>query len=151
MHEDSRDFRPRISRQHIMYLTAYSHTSFLSFWKWNDYDMVVLLHAIEVHGRKKIQLPSFFTLAMAETVRSTSGPCRFTLQKELPIPTELGIGWTPEPVWIFWRREKSLVSNKNQRTVPQFSSVQLIHYTNWAILTHYYNKEKFFHPRHQAI
>jgi len=43
--------------------------------------------------------------------------------QELPIPTELGTGWTPEPVCF--GKEKNLVSNKNQPTVPKFSSINL--------------------------
>jgi hypothetical protein len=29
-------------------------------------------------------------------------------QEELPLSTESLDGWDPEPVWIFWSREKSL-------------------------------------------
>jgi hypothetical protein len=30
------------------------------------------------------------------------------LGKEALIPFEQEVGWAPEPVWMFWKREKSL-------------------------------------------
>jgi hypothetical protein len=33
--------------------------------------------------------------------------------KETPIPTGQEAGWTPEPVWSTWKREKILTSTGN--------------------------------------
>ena len=33
--------------------------------------------------------------------------------KKAPVPIEQEVGWAPEPVWTFWRRQKSLVPAGN--------------------------------------
>jgi len=34
-------------------------------------------------------------------------PAAFSPGKEFPVSFGLGAGWSPEPVWTFWRRKKS--------------------------------------------
>jgi len=29
------------------------------------------------------------------------------LNKRTPVPIEYEAGWNPEPIWLFWRREKN--------------------------------------------
>ena len=42
--------------------------------------------------------------------RSTSPRGQFTPGQSTPVRTEQEVRWVPEPVWTFWRREKSHVS-----------------------------------------
>lgn len=54
--------------------------------------------------------------------------------------TEQEVWWTPEPVWMFWRREKSLNPARSHTTVPHLSRPQPSHYTNYATLFPIYTK-----------
>lgn len=57
------------------------------------------------------------------------------LQKKEPkVPTEYEAGWTPESVWTLWKKEKFLTPAGNETAIPQSSSPQASHYTNYAIL-----------------
>jgi hypothetical protein len=44
--------------------------------------------------------------AMKEASGQLQMPTSLTLEKD-PLPTYEEVGWTPEPIWTFWRRENS--------------------------------------------
>lgn len=47
---------------------------------------------------------------------------RFNPGERASVPFEYEVGWTPEPVWKLWIREKSLASPRNRTTVPRLPS-----------------------------
>jgi len=52
----------------------------------------------------------------------------------LVVPVEQEADRAPEPVWMIWRRDKSLVLTKNSTTISWSSSPQPSHYTNYDAL-----------------
>ena len=58
----------------------------------------------------------------------------FAFGKHPPTPIEQKAGWTREAVC---RREKSLASVENWKTIPQLSCPQPSHYTNYIVLPPY--------------
>jgi hypothetical protein len=56
--------------------------------------------------------------------------------KQCPVPSVQEAGWAPEPIWILWRRKKSIASARNQTLTDQLSSMLSSHYTNLAIPEH---------------
>ena len=55
----------------------------------------------------EVQLHSFLISALNGGVVNFMFPPLYT-RKITPVPTEEEAGWAPEPVWTFWRGEKSL-------------------------------------------
>jgi len=64
-------------------------------------------HTMKAHTRKRL---SFLTSAQGRGEWLTSRPSRFYPPPpgNTLVPMEREAGWTPGPVWTFWRREKSL-------------------------------------------
>jgi hypothetical protein len=82
-------------------------------------------------------VPPFLSSAQDGGKWSGSWPGRFTPRERVPphaIQIRWDVGWTPQPVWTLWSREKSLASAGNRT-----SAVQLVarSYTDWAILPIY--------------
>jgi hypothetical protein len=57
------------------------------------------------------------------------------LKNDPLLPTEYEAQYTPELVWMLWRREKSLDLARRQTTIPYSFGPHPTHYTNYATLT----------------
>jgi hypothetical protein len=82
-----------------------------------------------------VQLHSFLSWPLDEGAWSASCPgrcssqgkrCQYSLNRKLD-----GL------VWMLWRREKTLAYAGNQMS-PRLSSLQHIHYSDYAVLHYYY-------------
>jgi hypothetical protein len=85
----------------------------------------VHVHAIKAHRGVKVQLQSFITLVLDIGLWSASRSGRFISWGNSPSKsTEQETGWAPEPVWMFWDREKSLARAGTR--IPDCSACSLV-------------------------
>jgi hypothetical protein len=56
-------------------------------------------------------------------------PTALPLRQKPVAPIAQVVGWVPELVWMFWRRQKYLGPAGNQATILQLPSLRLRHYT----------------------
>jgi hypothetical protein len=54
------------------------------------------------HEEAELQLHAFLTLPLDCSTLHT--PASLPPEKETPVPIEQGLSWTPEPIWMLWRR-----------------------------------------------
>jgi len=43
-------------------------------------------------------------------------PATVTAERDTQLSMEYGVGWTPEQIWIYWKRGKSLTHTRNRIT-----------------------------------
>jgi hypothetical protein len=45
--------------------------------------------------------------------------------KSFPVPIEQEAGWTPQPVWTFWRRKNSVLCEKGTQRIEELHNLYL--------------------------
>ena len=101
-------------------------------------------------GKVKVKLHSFLNSTLDgnewSATRSDTLTAPVPQVKSSPMPTEQGAGLSPHLHERLWRREKCLLSIRNQTITPVFSSPYHNHYTKRVLTTYgcivsYYNLE----------
>ena len=90
---------------------------------------------MNTHVTVGIQLHAFLTSTLDGCKGSTSHQAGLPHRKKYQVPTEYEAGKAMKPVWILWRKEKSLVPVKNPITIPKLSKIYPSHYGDIIILT----------------
>jgi hypothetical protein len=62
---------------------------------------------MKAYGGVDVYIHIFLTSALAGGEWSTSRPGRFTPREKAPVTIAEEVAWTPEPVWMTWRRDNS--------------------------------------------
>jgi len=68
---------------------------------------------MKIYGGVEVQTHSFLTLELDGSGRSASHPSLFNPGKDYLVHIEWETVWVPDPVWMFWVRDKSLAFARN--------------------------------------
>lgn len=83
---------------------------------------------MNTHGTVGIQFHAFLTSTLDGCEGSTSHQAGLRHRKKCQVPTEYEAGKAMQPVWILWRKEKSLVPVKISNTIPKLSKMYPSYY-----------------------
>jgi hypothetical protein len=73
----------------------------------NKMDEAFPFHAIEEHSETGGKVPLILNLGTRWKAVASFTPRPLYPSKTTQVPTEMEVGWAPEPVWAFYRREIS--------------------------------------------
>jgi hypothetical protein len=123
----------QICIESILWLNVINHfkVKFLCITKYH-HDMH---HAMKTYKRVEIQLLTFLTWAWGEGVWSASHPGCFTFRERAVASIRYESGWTSQPVWSHWQREKKKVPSLPLLVIKPIIQPVAKSLTDWATLT----------------